>query len=492
MKTLFITVGTRQVGWRCRDDRVCCFGADGDRNEYPRHVDRLYQELGVERGREQGQRWGVQDLSDRYYQYCLAQDDFSPVELLLDHQVIEQQYAQGLEHVVLWGTNQPETTAWSYRNKDTHWLAYLMAGKIEQNWPELKVEIFAPVVDAGDNRAIRQMLEAFMVAHTQPFLGNDSEFSLLIQSKGAVPAIAQSLEICAAGLVRQFPVFSIFPAEPVPLFAEETQSANRSGQNEVISIGEYFWPIERLRIVSAWQRGDFQEAAIWLVAHQNRYRLLYRLAKGLTLATNWQLKTFFGHRQLGIAQWLASESLSKAVEVAQLETWRMTFEQIRGSRLAQTWEARFLVYLLLIQGSYTDAFMRFAQTLERLLYLQSETEGWFSQNELKGYHPGFKQLIDRWFERQQKSFNSPLYKQFDSIRNTRNQIVHGADSVSLQQIYAIWIRSHSTDNKSGELELNLVYDLMTQTLQKVCDRPLNVPENSFLESLYSWGLAQLL
>ncbi|MEA5495992.1 hypothetical protein VB834_29200 [Limnoraphis robusta Tam1] len=31
LDTLIITVGTRQVGWKCEDGIVRCLGADGDR-----------------------------------------------------------------------------------------------------------------------------------------------------------------------------------------------------------------------------------------------------------------------------------------------------------------------------------------------------------------------------------------------------------------------------------------------------------------------------
>ena len=49
MKTLIITVGTRQIGWCCKDGVVRCIGADGDRGAPP-HIDELYTELGQTRG----------------------------------------------------------------------------------------------------------------------------------------------------------------------------------------------------------------------------------------------------------------------------------------------------------------------------------------------------------------------------------------------------------------------------------------------------------
>ena len=493
MKTLFITVGTRQIGWRCKDDTICCFGADGDRNEHPKHIDKLYQELGVERGSREGQRWGVQDLSQRYYQHCLTADDFSAVELLLDHQIINDQYSQGLEHVVLWGSNQPETTAWVYRNKDTRWLAHLMAGKIRQTWPELKVEVFEPVVDANNNQAIRHALDTFIVQHTQQFTpeSNENEFTFLIQSKGAVPAIAQSLEICAAGLVRQYQVFNIIPVEPTPLYSAESQSANHSQQCQSIPIGEYFWPIERLRIVSAWQRGDFHEAAIWLMAHQSRYQLLYHLAKCLTLATNWQMDTFLKNEQSGVSHWLNRGSLVKAVDDLQLRDWHATLQLTLESSPARTWETSFLIYLLLCQGNYTDAFMRFAQTLERLLYIRSEAGNWLSQEDTNGHHVGFKQLIDTWFKVEQKTLTKSHYNQFDRIRNTRNQIVHQAESMTIEQIQTIWVPKKRSNQDSEASNINAVYNSMTQTLKQVCDRAWQLPDKPLLRSLYEWGLNQL-
>jgi hypothetical protein len=43
MKILIITVGTRQIGWRCSDGVIRCFGADGDRGS-SRHIDEPYKE----------------------------------------------------------------------------------------------------------------------------------------------------------------------------------------------------------------------------------------------------------------------------------------------------------------------------------------------------------------------------------------------------------------------------------------------------------------
>lgn len=141
MKTLIITVGTRQVGWHCADGIVRCLGADGERGTPP-HINEMYQQLGLARSHHGDSdkpefAWGVRNLGELMYQQCLAVQDFSSVVLLLDYVVIEQLVADGLEQIILWGTDQPEGTPWNFRRGDTLWLAELMAGVIKQTWKDI-------------------------------------------------------------------------------------------------------------------------------------------------------------------------------------------------------------------------------------------------------------------------------------------------------------------------------------------------------------------
>ncbi len=133
--TLIITVGTRQVGWKCKDGVIRSFGADGNIG-YPKHVNELYQELEIERGNYQEKDkegkdkacpWSARDIGQRYYEYCVewVGGDFSQVELLLDQEIIKAGIQQGLKHIILWGTDQPATVSWFYRRLDTLWLAKL-------------------------------------------------------------------------------------------------------------------------------------------------------------------------------------------------------------------------------------------------------------------------------------------------------------------------------------------------------------------------------
>ena len=382
--TLIITVGTRQVGWRCKDDVVRCFGADGGR-DHPSHIKELYEELGIERGYYQegdsSYSWSVHDLGKRYYEHCVHWlGEFGAVELLLDHQIIEYAVQRGLKHIILWGTDQPKTVSYFFRRTDTLWLAKLMEGKIKSTWPEVTVDVLHPPVAANDNDGIRQELEEYILKYALEFMAptEENQFVLMIENKGAVPDIAEALAICAAGLVKQYQVLKAIPIEPKQLYEKLQFSppssgiyqANRSQEYKIVSLGEYFWPLERSRIISAWERGDFQEAQMWLKPHQTRYRALYQLAGYLALSTNWELLKFLNDRNVENG-WLRSNALASLANSEQITIWRKHLLHVRENAFAQTWEGCFLIELLLIRENYTSAFIQFSQTLERLLYILS-------------------------------------------------------------------------------------------------------------------------
>ncbi|MEC4814743.1 MAG: hypothetical protein SAK29_15900, partial [Scytonema sp. PMC 1069.18] len=373
--TLIITVGTRQIGWKCKDGATRSFGADGNIG-YPRHVDELYQELGIERGiyqdKDKTHPWSARDLGKRYYEYCTEWlgGDFSQVELLLDQKIIEVGVQQGLKHIILWGTDQPENVSWFYRRLDTLWLAELMAGKIKSIFPDVRVDIHAPKINANDSAAIRQELELLVLQEALAFFSpnGDEEFVLWIQNKGCAPAIASGVEICAAALVRQCQVFNANPDEPEMFFTPLTncsKTANPSQTFKLIAMGEYFWSLERLRVISAWERGDFAEAQLWLKVHQNRYPSLYKLAGYLALYTNWETETFVRF----IRDWLRSNDVARLVSSEQIQVWQEKLHYIKNYSLIEAWESYFLVELLLLRQNYTSAFMQFSQLIERLLYI---------------------------------------------------------------------------------------------------------------------------
>lgn len=511
MKTLIITVGTRQIGWRCQDQVIRCFGADGDRSA-PNHIDQLYQELGVQRGYHQpdalDSRCSVRDLGERYYEHCQHWlGDFSAVELLLDHKIVAEQVPHGLNHIILWGSDQPDTVSWFHRRLDTLWLAKLMAGKIKETWSEVKTHVLTPVVVANNREAIREELEGFILPYalqTQPAI-EDEQFTLMIENIGATPAIAESLEICAAALVRQYQVLNVIPEAPQPLYQllNGAQSSQFAQSYQTVFIGEYFWSLERTRVISAWERGDFKEAEIWLKAHRNRHLTLYRLAGYLALATNWQISNALKDIR---ANWLGSKALTQLASPEKLQNWQEHINRILPinsnqptieNRIVLAWESCLLIELPLYRGNFTSAFIQFAQTLERLLYLYYKTGKWVTngyvtppdnlRNRGDDYNPSLRELLLGWYKLRRLNSTDKWYQLLERIREKRNQVVHDAESISLQQLLSIWTGGGLFPVKVRD-DPNEIWKLMLNVLEKVCNPSWQIPKQPLLRSLHEWGL----
>ncbi|MFQ3627395.1 MAG: hypothetical protein SNJ57_15440 [Cyanobacteriota bacterium] len=516
MKALIITVGTRQVGWRCQDGIVRSLGADGDRG-HPPHLDELYAELGLERGYHSDEpkpefRYSVRHLGEILYQKCEAAQDFSPVELLLDKAILDDQVSEeGLSHIILWGTNQPEGTPWNFRRGDTLWLAHLMAGKIRQQYstqnPNLTVEVWQPEVAANQTDQIRQQLEEFLVNLVkrawQP--QSDEALTLQIQTKGSVPQVANTLEITAAALMRQCVVQQVIPVEPSPLFEdgnEVARSARTATKFRLISLGEYFWPIERERICSAWERGDFGEAKVWLAAHRDRHEALYQLAERLALATNWQLQDAL--KQLQGIQWLDAQPTKREVSKQLRSQWREAI-QVRckpnetcESKFLKIWEVTFLVWLELKRQNISLAFLYFSQTLERLLFLRYKTEDWIKNGLLtppedkqswgSDYNASFGELWRAFQKMECLNDDSTLVKQFKKINELRNSAVHRREPLTVD---ALNQKLFTELSKLDWEKTEKTYQAMEQLLRSVCSKNWSIPEDTLLRSLYQWGLDSL-
>lgn len=494
--TLIITVGTRQIGWHSKDGVIRSFGADGN-TSYPHHVNELYQELGLERGTHQEQDktypWSAKDLGKRYYEYCMEWlgGDFSQVELLLDHTVITTGVERGLKHIILWGTDQPETVSWFYRRLDTVWLAALMAGKIKSIFPHVRVDVHTPYINANDSDAIRKELEILVLQEALDFFSpvEDKELVLWVQNKGCAPAIASGVEICAAALVRQCQVFNASPKEPDLFFdtlPNGSRTAMRSQTFKLIPMGEHFWSLERLRVISAWERGDFSEAQLWLKAHQNRYKSLYKLAGILALYTNWETKNFL--RLIG--DWVRSNDVAKVANNEQIQDWQEQLHQFKENELIQTWESSFLIELPLVRKNYSVAFMQFAQTLERLLYIQCYEQNWIGKGYItqapgKNYPPGLVELIEGWRKFHNFSEDNKWYILLNRLRWKRNQVIHSAEPVTFNQIRTIWTEGGLFTVSSSE-EPEVVRSLMIAVLKQI-SQTVKI-ENLLVPSLYKWGL----
>jgi hypothetical protein len=485
MKTLIITVGTRQIGWRCQDGIIRCFGTDGFRSEPP-HTEELFQELGIERKNHQENEltysWGVFELGRLYYEYCnnSLNGDFNQVELLIDHQIIQEQISQGLNHIMLWATKQPETVSWQYRRLDTVWLAELMAAKIKQQFPQIEVDIFDPIVDLKNQDAIRQELEGYILKYIlfKINIDSDDDFSLMIENKGASPSIAEKLVIYAAGLVRQFPVSIITPEEPEPFYelTEDGKKSSRfSEQYQITSLENYFLPLEKVRIISAWERGDFNEAQIWLEAHQERYEVLYKLARWLTLAVNGETSQFISQ----INNWLNSNLVKNTCSASQINHWQNKIKEIKDDPYVKIWEDTFLIKSALIRGNYTNAFVLFCQTLESFLSLRCE--------HLQLDYPDLRTLIDQWIN--MSKAQGKWRQLLDDIRQKRNRVIHDKESVNVQQFEHLWLRHNFPVSTTDNVEK--LMNLMINTLQKVCSSQYQPPADTLLSSLSEWGLSLL-
>ena len=505
---LIITVGTRQVGWRCKDQVIRCFGADGDRG-HPPHINQLYTEIGIQRGFHQpGQTdtsWGVRDLGERYYQHCTEwlENDFTSVELLLDYHIIVDSISKGLQRIILWATDQPEAIPWKFRRADTIWLAKLMQGKINAISPQVQVDVLHPAIAAVNRDLLRQELEERILplAFESVKVPADSQLVLLIENKGAVPAMAEGLEICAAALVRSAQVINATPDEPNPLFSEiadDCFSARLSEQYQLVPVSSYFWPMERGRVISAWERGDFREAEIWLSAHQMRQNPLYQLAGYLSLATNWEIDKFLNNPQLENS-WFRSKALLSLAGQGQIDEWRSQILARRTDRYLRTWESVFLIEVLMSTENYTNAFLKFAQIVEQLLYLASKQDNWLQRGLIvvpdhlrhlgDAYQPSFDSLIKVWCQLKQAGQNDKRCKLLNAIRDERNKVVHEGEPMTLAKLRSLWANNGYPVTVTSDY--HIILNLMLDVLKMISDSSWQIPQKTLLRSLYEFGLNTL-
>lgn len=495
VSTLIITVGTRQIGWRCKDGIIRSFGADGNIS-YPPHINELYQQIEIERGKHQDQDgktypWSGRDLGQRYYDYCQEWlgGDFSNVELLLDKTVIEGGVKQGLKHIILWGTDQPETITWNFRRLDTLWLAELMKGKIKSLFPDIRVDVHAPKINAGNSDEIREELEQLVLKEAIS-ANKNQEFVLWIQTKGCTPVIASNVEICAAALVRQYQVFNASPDEPKEFFTTLENglvTANHSQNFQLITMGEYFWALEKVKIKSSWERGDFSEAQIWLKVHQHRHPVLYKLAGFLAKYSNWEYSKEF-YRNL--KDWVSSNDISKLVDAEQVETWKTQLQRLQNDKITNLWESILILELTLNRENYTIAFIQFVQILEQLLYLESINKKWYT----KGWIPKDKdeptlaELMQGWCSYSRFKEDKKWSNLMSDIRKKRNKIIHDGESIDAKQVGYLWA-NNNFDGVKIPTTSTIIKNLMIQTLREI-GTPPNF-NNLLMRSLYQWGLQYL-
>ena len=488
MKILIITVGNRQVGWRCQDGIVRCLGTSAN----PDHVTELYCEIGIEKP---GGRYFVRHLGRLLYEECERLGDFGAVELLLDRKIIEDEVGNGLETVWLIGTDQPSPQIGEeFRASDTVWVAKLMAGKIKQVWGSLQVKTWNLEVNVSDIEGIREKYEKFILENLIEQTNEADTVKILIENKGSVPAIASSLEVCMAALVRQFDVIKVVPKEPPQMYVGENpqkMSAVFTESVNYLPMSHYFFPLEKLRIISAWERGDFGEAKVWLQGHRHRYAALYKLAGYLENATRQDIKTLLQEIK---GQWLPTKKLKEFASTEQIQVWSSYDCLDKTKTVAIIWEYAFQIPIDAKVGRLNNAFFVMAQTLERLLYQVYKKDDWLQKEwidipeEMKAkgigkdrFSPRLEQMIEIWSEHYSSdpSFNSLL----DSIREIRNDVVHNAKVVKSDDISSLW-------NKAG-LDVDNIGEALLLPLRKVGKALGKLPDSPLLLSLYKWGLEVL-
>ncbi len=482
MKILIITVGNRQIGWQCDDGTVRCVGVSGE----PDHITEIYQEIGVEKPTG---RYFARHLGKALYDICEVDHDFGAVALLLDHHLIATEVQNDLQEVWLISTDQPESVAESFRASDTIWLAQLMKGKIKQIWGNLVVQILNFQVDVSSIGAIRNRFEEIICDLTKKV--DDAEpITLLVENKGATPMITSSLEIYAAALVRQFEVVRVTPKEPSPMYLGDElsrKSANFAQNFERQSMSQYFLPLEKLKIISAWERGDFGEAKIWLEGHRNRYAALYDLAGYLENAGRQDMR---GLLQLIKGQWLPTKRLKQLVSLAQIQAWSEYQCLQQEQTAAIIWEYAFQIPIDAEAGRLSNAFFVMAQTLERLLFQLYKKDSWVDQKwivipqELQArgigkdrFTPRLEELIRVWTEQYGVKHQ---FEMLNAIREKRNQIVHEAAGVKLNEIKTIWGKAN--------LSIEPLGNALLLPLQSIRKKIGNLPDKPLLLSLYKWGL----
>ncbi|MBD2139420.1 hypothetical protein H6F32_18045 [Anabaena sp. FACHB-1237] len=498
VSTLIITVGTRQIGWRCQDGIIRSFGADGNIS-YPPHINELYQELGIERGKYQDEDgktylWSGRDLGKRYYDYCQEWlgGDFSNVELLLDKIIIETAVIQGLKHIILWATDQPDNVSWFYRRLDTLYLAELMKAKIKSLFPDIRVDVHAPKINANDTLAIREELEQLVLKEALDAFSpqKNEEFILWIQNKGCAPAVASCVEICAAALVRQCKVYNASPDEPKEFFSQLDSgltTANHAQSFQLITMGEYFWALEKVKIKSAWERGDFSEAQIWLKVHENHHLVLSKLAGFLAKYSNGESSNQFYQN---LKDWIGSNDVNKLVIPEQIITWKTQLQKLQNDKITNLWESTLTLELTLTRENYTTAFIQFVQILEQLLYLQSINQTWYT----KGWtvkdknEPTLAELMQGWCLYNKFKEDNKWSKLMSDIRKKRNKIIHEGESVNANQVGNIWANNRF-DGVKIPTTPEVLKKLMMELLKEISFPP-NF-NNLLMRSLYQWGIEYL-
>ena len=159
----------------------------------------------------------------------------------------------------------------------------------------------------------------------------------------------------------------------------------------------------------------------------------------------------------------------------QVKKWKEQLQLLKDNDYAQTLENYFIIQNLLERKNYTNAFMLFAQVVERVLSLK-----------LSQYQLEFSKLIDQWNQQYNGNKNDQWFQLLHDIRKERNEVVHEGKSMTLMKISNIWNKNKFpfpyTEDSSKLLKP------LHEVINKVYQGKTQLASNTFSHSLAYWGL----
>ena len=178
---------------------------------------------------------------------------------------------------------------------------------------------------------------------------------------------------------------------------------------------------------------------------------------------------------------MSTKKLKEFASTEQIQVWSSYDCLDKTKTVAIIWEYAFQIPIDARVGRLNNAFFVMAQTLERLLYQVYKKEMKAKGIGKDRFSSRLEQMIEIWSEHYSSdpSFNSLL----DSIREIRNDVVHNAKVVKLDDISSLW-------NKAG-LDLDDIGEALLLPLRKVGKALGKLPDSPLLLSLYEWGLEVL-
>ena len=149
--------------------------------------------------------------------------------------------------------------------------------------------------------------------------------------------------------------------------------------------------------------------------------------------------------------------------------------------------------------NYTNAFLKFAQIVEQLLYLASKQDNWLQRGLIvvpdhlrhlgDAYQPSFDSLIKVWCQLKQAGQNDKRCKLLNAIRDERNKVVHEGEPMTLAKLRSLWANNGYPVTVTSDY--HIILNLMLDMLKMISDSSWQIPQKTLLRSLYEFGLNTL-